>query len=348
MNKDEKIDLQTLLSRLEEAVAEAPQNAALRNLYGRALLTAGRAEEAAKAYRKALELGCREESCYSELSFAERISGNETAANRVLKDGWELLPESVTLPLLLYGAYAARTNYRAAVSVMDRAIGAHPEMYKLRHAKIAALLRDGRLDAAADYVDSLAEDFADEREYVYDKADVLLRKNAVQEALDLLKEKETSCNSEGRMYLALLSRCYRALADEENTERTLQKLYALFPDRQTAIALAGFCMKRGDFDQARSYLKDVEAERDGSVEYYGARFLSATARLAENNTAGEVQLRVLIDEIEADVQAHPRRFIPLQYAAEAYRLLGNERKAAECEAHVQTMSRELETQIDAL
>ena len=345
---NETIDREQVLAKAEAAVKRAPENGALRRLLGRALLDMGRAEEAVEAYKKALELGFREEDCYSELSIALRFTGDYFGANRILEDGWAQNPKSLTLPLLLYSAKLNRTDYDGAVAVIDRAIAVHPANYKLRHVRIVALLRGKMTAKAAEYAEEIKEQFAGEREFIYDRADLMLRLERPQEALELLTAEHDHINPEGKMYLTLLARCHTALRDAEKAEEAFRKLYSLYPEKQTALSLATLCMQRSDFDAAREYLGHIIALQDRSAEYFAARLMFASCRMAEDPEAGKALLQALIDEIDSTVQENPRNFIPMVYAAESYRMLGNPAKAAECDEYAERMRRELEAHIDSL
>ncbi len=346
MGKNETISEKITL--LRKAAKEAPEDSFIQRKLGKELLQAGQPEEAVLAYRRAIELGFMEESCFIEFSAAEELIGNRMEADRVLKEAWEKMPESELIPLYLYSSRLSKSDYNGAESSMKKAMALHPENYDFCHGYVIALQRHKKMKAEEEFLASIKEKFSHEKRYIYDCAVFLLRNGQPQNALDLLKESSRVCDPNGHMYLTLLSKCYTALQDQENAEDTFKKIYTLQPESTTALSIAVLCIMRQAYEEAASYLQGVVDQPDSFEDYYAGKYLLAACYGQRDKQEGETAIKELLNEIDGELEENPQNVILLTYGAQCQLALGNQIKASEYEEKAQKYRKELEEAIDGI
>jgi len=173
---------------LDEAVAEDPKNAAMRNYYGQLAFRAGRFDQAEEAYEKALELDPYLTDVQNNLGALYASTGRpqdaEAAFQKVLADPSYPNPEKAWFNLgLLYGSQGRDDE---AIQSLRRAVEISPKYYQAQYELASVLDRTGHLEEAARLYEVAAPDYKGSGEYQYRLGFVYFRLHEADKAREHL------------------------------------------------------------------------------------------------------------------------------------------------------------------
>ena len=143
------------LARMDEVLAEEPDNAALHHFHGQINFRAGRWNQAETSFNRALELDPLLTDAYNFLGAIYQEQGRaddaEQAYRRALADPAYPTPEKVYLNLGLL--YKKQGRDQDALSELRRSVEINPKYYKAHFELASTLDRLGKLqEAAREYV----------------------------------------------------------------------------------------------------------------------------------------------------------------------------------------------------
>jgi tetratricopeptide (TPR) repeat protein len=223
----EKQSIEDVSARVAKAVAEKPGDASLQILQGDVAQIAGRASEAERSYKAAIEQDPNNLDAYQRLAGMYAAAGDSRQVIGTYERALEANPKSGPLHLLLGSLYETNGNTARAIERYEEAIRLDPDLAVAKNNLAYLFAESGQnLDRALDLAQEAKELLPDNPNTADTLGWVLFKKDSAPAAINYLREAVGGMSPDDPNLPLVrhhLAQAYRASGDEQMAVTTWQE-----------------------------------------------------------------------------------------------------------------------------
>lgn len=312
---------------IEQSLAMAPKNTALRVRYARYLMTQNETDEAVSQLEKAIELTPDADEPRALLARVLAGSGRQDEAQQVVKQWMESQPDNVRAYNIAGDIAQIRGDTEAAREHYRQAIGVSPEAPEAHFALGVLEARGGATDEGFKHLRHAVERAPDNRRYIRGLLSLAGGEDRVDETLAFLETVGEANDESTGPYLALLRSALDSGKDER-ASRLADTLSERMDDKATAResigniyrAVAQNALTSGDTERAQ---KLVRSGRERFRRHEGLALIDARLQFLQDRPG---DAREILRTVKTE---HPDSAAPYIEEADYLMRTGSYREAGE-------------------